>query len=180
MPPRRPTNLHISTTAKDLEIVAGVEAMENDRALVRLREECDMVFGDTHPPRDINMLTYNKVHGLTDETPCTYGEITRHVESWQRTQPCVEFCKVVARDGETFTCEAIYYQGPTSPPYIPEKRRLSLPPQLPASKRCSPPLLLQPQKLSRQNYQVIKRNSSSITVTNNEMKNRCKLKRRPP
>jgi len=94
--------------------------MENNRALARLREERDMAFGDTCPPRDLNTLTYNEVHGLADETPYTYGEITRHVKSWQRTQPCVEFREVVARNGDTFTCEAIYYQGPTSPPYIPE------------------------------------------------------------
>jgi len=120
MPPRRPTNLHISTTAEDLAIAHTVEAQEGAHALARLREECDMAFGDTRPPCNINMLTYNKVHGLADETPRTYGEIARHVESWQRTQPRVEFRKVVARDGETFTREAIYYQGPSSPPYIPK------------------------------------------------------------
>ena len=65
----------ISTTTKDLAIVAGVEVMENDHALARLREERDTAFGDTRPPCDINTLTYNKVHGLADETPCTYGEI---------------------------------------------------------------------------------------------------------
>jgi len=66
-------------------------------------------------------LTYKKSHdGLADETPHTYGEIACHVESWQRTQPHVKFCEVVAHDGETFTREAIYYQGPRSPPYIPE------------------------------------------------------------
>jgi len=94
--------------------------MENDHALARLREERDTAFGDTRPPCDINTLTYNKVHGLADETPCTYGEIAWHVESWQRTQPHVEFHEVVACDGETFTRKAIYYQGSSSPPYIPE------------------------------------------------------------
>jgi len=75
MPPCRPTKLHISTTPEDLAIVAGVEAMENEHALVRLRDERDTVFGDTCPPRDINTLTYNEVHGLADKTPHTYGEI---------------------------------------------------------------------------------------------------------
>jgi len=42
MPPRHPTNLRISTTPQDLAIVAGVEALENDCALARLREECDI------------------------------------------------------------------------------------------------------------------------------------------
>jgi len=120
MPPRRPTNLRISTTPQDLAIVAGVEALENDRALARLREERDLAFGDTRPPRDINTLTYNELHGLADETPRTYGEIAHSVETWRRTQPRAEFREIVARDGETFTREAIYYQVPTSPPYIPE------------------------------------------------------------
>jgi len=115
MPPHCPTNFWISTTAEDLEIVHAVETMEGACALARLRDERDVVFGNTCPPCDINMLTYAEVRGLADETPRTYGEINWHVKNWQRTQPRVEFC-----DGETFTHEAIYYQGPSSPPYIPE------------------------------------------------------------
>jgi len=75
MPPHRPTNLHISTTAEDLQ--ATVDAQEDAHAPTRLREERDAAFGDTRPPRDINMLTYNELHGLADEVPHTYGEITR-------------------------------------------------------------------------------------------------------
>jgi len=118
MPPRRPTNLRISATAEDLQ--NAVDAQEDTCALARLQEECDMAFGDTCPPRDINTLTYNELHGLADETPRTYGEIARSVETWRRTQPRAEFHEIVARDGETYTRKAIYYQGPTSPPYIPE------------------------------------------------------------
>jgi len=82
MPPHHPAKLRISTTPQDLAIVAGVEALENDRALARLREEHNVAFGDTCPPRNINTLTYNEVRGLADETTRTYGEITRHVEGW--------------------------------------------------------------------------------------------------
>jgi len=126
MPPRRPTelrpsNLRIVTNAEAFaSLTDHVEEAQNTQALVRLREEEEMAFGRLPQPRDINELTVAEVRELADEVPRSYGEIARHVRNWRGNQSHAEFREIVARDGETYTREAIYYQGPTSPPYIPE------------------------------------------------------------
>ena len=134
MPPRRPSELRpsqlrITTNAEAFaSLTDHVEEAQNTQALTRLREEEDMAFGHLAPPRDINELTIAEVRELTDEVPRSYGEIACHVRNWQGNQSHAEFHEIVARDGETYTHEAIYYQGPTSPPYIPETT-LSLTPE---------------------------------------------------
>jgi len=115
MPPRRPSELRPS----QLRIVTNAEAFapltdhieeaQGSQALTRLREEEDMAFGRLPPLRDINELTIAEVRELADEVPRTYGEITRHVHNWQGNQSRAEFREIVARDGETYTREAIYY-----------------------------------------------------------------------
>jgi len=126
MPPRcpselRPSQLRIVTNAEAFApLTDRIEETQGSQAMARLQEEEDMVFGCLPPPRDINELTVDEVRELTDEVPRSYGEITRHVQNWRRGQSRAEFREIVARDGETYTRKAIYYQGPTSPPYIPE------------------------------------------------------------